>query len=306
MDPALGQSSSDKSYSPGPGSIMTSSSRDTTPDHSSEGPIRKPGAGVDVVDPSLTLASAVRGPMANHEGGRSEMERALNPTSNPFVVGAVQRRSKPATPSDRHAVQSREKQPHQPQPMQRLHSASTNPNSGGGGGPGEGAGGVIGGSSRNSITGPPRYFDSPSWHPGLVGSTTPTTTAKTVTTTPTNLLSGCFPPPSPQVTSGGGAHYMAMRMDARPEPPGLLGAGGGNLENFYAYCFDRGNGNYARLIPADMLPPLAGIPAFQQGSEGMIVLPLPQGLPPRGPMSNIQPVMLKVSEEVLCFSCAEI
>ncbi|KAL2757882.1 hypothetical protein ACRALDRAFT_1061152 [Sodiomyces alcalophilus JCM 7366] len=95
---------------------------------------------------------------------------------------------------------------------------------------------------------------------------------------------------------------MSMGMGARAEPPGFLGAGGGNLDNFYAYCLDRGNSNYTRLIPADMLPPLVGIPAIQQGSEGMVVLPLPRGLPPRGPMSNIQPVMLKVSCRGLLFS----
>ncbi|KAI2606646.1 hypothetical protein GGR54DRAFT_652334 [Hypoxylon sp. NC1633] len=50
--------------------------------------------------------------------------------------------------------------------------------------------------------------------------------------------------------------------------------------NTYAYCFDRGNGQYTRLIPADMLPPLKNIPALQQDCSRMIVLPLPQALPP--------------------------
>lgn len=66
------------------------------------------------------------------------------------------------------------------------------------------------------------------------------------------------------------------------------------LPGIYAYCFDRGNGNYTRLIPADMLPPVLGIPAIQQGSGGMMVLPLPGAEPVGGLPSNVQPVTLKV------------
>jgi hypothetical protein len=67
------------------------------------------------------------------------------------------------------------------------------------------------------------------------------------------------------------------------------------LETSYAYCFDRGNGRYTRLIPADMLPPLQDVPQRQQETRGMIVLPQPRGLPPNGRSSNTQPVMLAVS-----------
>ncbi|KAH6697595.1 hypothetical protein F5X68DRAFT_257731 [Plectosphaerella plurivora] len=63
-----------------------------------------------------------------------------------------------------------------------------------------------------------------------------------------------------------------------------------HMDSFYAYCFDRGNGTYTRLIPADMIPPLMNVPATQLGSEGMLVLPLPLRPPPFGPLSNIEPV----------------
>jgi hypothetical protein len=68
-------------------------------------------------------------------------------------------------------------------------------------------------------------------------------------------------------------------------------AGGGT----YGYCFDRGNGMYTPLIPADMLPPLRDIPPLQHGSTGMIVLPTPQGAPPYGINCHSTPIILKVS-----------
>ncbi|KAK3360163.1 hypothetical protein B0T25DRAFT_515523 [Lasiosphaeria hispida] len=61
----------------------------------------------------------------------------------------------------------------------------------------------------------------------------------------------------------------------------------------FAYCFDRGNGEFTRLIPADMLPPLRDIPAIQGGSAGMMVLPMPMGLGPDGRSSNFEMVSLR-------------
>jgi hypothetical protein len=66
------------------------------------------------------------------------------------------------------------------------------------------------------------------------------------------------------------------------------------LDGSYAYCYDRGNGQYTRLIPADMLPPLQDIPALQQGSAGMLVIPQPRGLPPNGHSSNTERVIIRV------------
>ncbi|KAF3058641.1 hypothetical protein GL218_05373 [Daldinia childiae] len=65
------------------------------------------------------------------------------------------------------------------------------------------------------------------------------------------------------------------------------------LDSSYAYCYDRGNGQYTRLIPADMLPPLKDIPPLQQNYSGMLVLPLPRGLPSNGRSSNTNPVILR-------------
>ncbi|GAW18557.1 hypothetical protein ANO14919_080350 [Xylariales sp. No.14919] len=65
------------------------------------------------------------------------------------------------------------------------------------------------------------------------------------------------------------------------------------LDGSFAYCYDRGNGQYTRLIPADMLPPLQNIPAVQQGYAGMVVVPQPRGLPPSGHSSNTEPVAVR-------------
>jgi hypothetical protein len=66
------------------------------------------------------------------------------------------------------------------------------------------------------------------------------------------------------------------------------------LDSAFAYCYDRGNGQYTRLIPADMLPELKDIPRIQNSSAGMIVLPQPMGIPPAGVASNTCQVVLKV------------
>ncbi|KAF6816238.1 chromatin remodeling complex subunit [Colletotrichum sojae] len=69
---------------------------------------------------------------------------------------------------------------------------------------------------------------------------------------------------------------------------------GVDTSGFYAYCLDRGNGNYTRLVPADCLPPLVGIPAVQHGADGMLVLPAPRGLDPQiPPGGTVQPVTFK-------------
>ncbi|KAI1439152.1 hypothetical protein GGR50DRAFT_690511 [Xylaria sp. CBS 124048] len=69
------------------------------------------------------------------------------------------------------------------------------------------------------------------------------------------------------------------------------------LDESYAYCYDRGNGQYTRLIPADMLPPLQNIPALQQSCVGMVVVPLPGGLPSSGHSSNTEPVVLRIHHQ---------
>ncbi|ORY65414.1 uncharacterized protein BCR38DRAFT_484838 [Pseudomassariella vexata] len=65
------------------------------------------------------------------------------------------------------------------------------------------------------------------------------------------------------------------------------------LDATYAYCYDRGNGRYTRLIPADTLPPLRDVPATQYGCSGMVVLPQPRALSPNGRSSNTDHVPLR-------------
>ncbi|OAA68125.1 Zinc finger, CCCH-type [Niveomyces insectorum RCEF 264] len=63
----------------------------------------------------------------------------------------------------------------------------------------------------------------------------------------------------------------------------------------YAYCFDRGNGLFTRLIPADLLPPLKEIPRVETSCHGMIVLrdpldPQPVPEPSRTALSPVRAV----------------
>ena len=48
------------------------------------------------------------------------------------------------------------------------------------------------------------------------------------------------------------------------------------LDKCYAYALDRGSGQYTRLVPADHLPPMIGLPRTQ-GPEELIILPTPRG-----------------------------
>ncbi|KAK1995467.1 hypothetical protein LX36DRAFT_582356 [Colletotrichum falcatum] len=87
------------------------------------------------------------------------------------------------------------------------------------------------------------------------------------------------------LNSASGPDYLMMEPQV---PEHQMGRDTGVVDTtvFYAYCLDRGNGNFTRLIPADLLPPLAGIPAVQAGAEGMLVLPLPRGSDPHGLSGN--------------------
>ncbi|KAK0720573.1 hypothetical protein B0H67DRAFT_682471 [Lasiosphaeris hirsuta] len=91
---------------------------------------------------------------------------------------------------------------------------------------------------------------------------------------------------------------MGMEMASRPHslPYKQLSTQKHMPDEMYAYCFDRGNGEFTRLIPADMLPPLRDIPAIQNSSTGMKVLPMPMGLGPDGRSSNFEMVSLRQDE----------
>lgn len=111
-----------------------------------------------------------------------------------------------------------------------------------------------------------------------------------------NSLSWRSAPASADYREGGTLTNSTWGIDAAPSTDFGRERARLDLEGIYAYCFDRGDGRYTRLVPADMLPPLAGVPTIQHGSEGMMVLPLPPGLPPDGVAeSNVQPVVLMVS-----------
>ncbi|KAJ4396262.1 hypothetical protein N0V93_000481 [Gnomoniopsis smithogilvyi] len=62
-----------------------------------------------------------------------------------------------------------------------------------------------------------------------------------------------------------------------------------DMERAMAYCFDRGNGQYTRLVPVDVLPfSLRDFPARLTSDEGMIVLPVPRNVGPDGQSANTQ------------------
>lgn len=80
---------------------------------------------------------------------------------------------------------------------------------------------------------------------------------------------------------------------------GLGPRGGlGPADQAYAYCLDRGGGEYTRLIPADMLPDMQDVPRRQRGAEGMAVLPVPGGRAPRGVRGTTCPILFKVSNAI--------
>ncbi|CAK7215783.1 hypothetical protein SEUCBS140593_002644 [Sporothrix eucalyptigena] len=73
-------------------------------------------------------------------------------------------------------------------------------------------------------------------------------------------------------TNSSTAVAQTQQTQATVEPP--------NTSNcYFAYCLDRGNGLYTRLVPADTLPASVGYAPLQSDSRGMIVLqdPLTKG-----------------------------
>lgn len=63
----------------------------------------------------------------------------------------------------------------------------------------------------------------------------------------------------------------------------------GDMDKAMAYCYDRGDGTFTRLVPVDLLPvELEDIPARVMSHEGMIVLPIPRKAGPNGQPANSQ------------------
>lgn len=62
-----------------------------------------------------------------------------------------------------------------------------------------------------------------------------------------------------------------------------------DMDHAMSYCFDRGGGQYTRLVPVDMLPvDLKNMPRLVNTDEGMIVLPVPRQPGPDGQLADIQ------------------
>lgn len=96
------------------------------------------------------------------------------------------------------------------------------------------------------------------------------------------------------------APYGGLYGDAGDFAHQYAGAGLGTCgvlspaDQAYAYCLDRGDGEYTRLIPADMLPEMQDVPRRQRSAEGMAVLPVPGGRTPRGVRGATCPIVFKV------------
>jgi len=57
-----------------------------------------------------------------------------------------------------------------------------------------------------------------------------------------------------------------------PRTVPAISRGSNTLSEFQPYFLDRGNGQFTRLIPADMLPPLNEVPAREASVVGKVVL----------------------------------
>lgn len=98
------------------------------------------------------------------------------------------------------------------------------------------------------------------------------------------------PSPASQVTtqnaSGAPSSQAALPIPPAADPSMTKGVSlyisEQQLRSSYAYCFDRGNGTYSRLVALDALPPLNNVPALQDNCLGMVVLPNPQAPAPPG------------------------
>lgn len=62
-----------------------------------------------------------------------------------------------------------------------------------------------------------------------------------------------------------------------------------DMDRAMCYCYDRGGGQFTRLVPVDMLPvDLKNIPRLVSNDDGMIILPIPRQPGPDGQLANIQ------------------
>lgn len=94
--------------------------------------------------------------------------------------------------------------------------------------------------------------------------------------------------PSPSFTSPGPSSLSKPHIANMLPPHGIV-LSDADLEHAMAYCFDRGNGQYTRLVPIDILPfSLRDLPARVSSHEGMIVLPVPRMVDQNVQPGNVQ------------------
>ncbi|KAK1530725.1 uncharacterized protein CCOS01_05828, partial [Colletotrichum costaricense] len=135
-------------------------------------------------------------------------------------------------------------------------------------------------SMRHDLANAPRSVDAPNWRMGMgIG----------MGGGPGHRHYSSFS------SSASGTEYMIMGSQVQDCQASSMGRNTNiDTSGFHGYCLDRGNGNYTRLIPADSLPPLIGIPAVQNGAEGLLVLPQPRGVDPQNLASSpVQPVAFR-------------
>lgn len=100
---------------------------------------------------------------------------------------------------------------------------------------------------------------------------------------------------------------------ANMQPTSGLVIAKSDLDRAMAYCYDRGDGTFTRLVPVDLLPvALEDIPARVASDEGMIVLPIlhkagPDGQPANGQLSpqTMTTVSQNGSLSILCLLLLE-
>ncbi|OAR03151.1 hypothetical protein LLEC1_06013 [Akanthomyces lecanii] len=75
-----------------------------------------------------------------------------------------------------------------------------------------------------------------------------------------------------QHTSSSSRASVGSTLESLPAGAGLLSYAFDANSAAYCYYLDRGNGQFTRLIPADMLPPMKGVPGREEEHDGMVIL----------------------------------
>ncbi|KAI0446183.1 hypothetical protein F4803DRAFT_568764 [Xylaria telfairii] len=267
--PAI-NSPSNLSYSSGPSHTST---RSTSPDSASSGPFSRRLS--PLVDLGVTTTSIEHTPNTLFDSNSNMDKNSFQSVND--------RRNKLASErltgnQFQHAPQQQQQQQPQP-PHQHLASPQTQ-------------------AARPSAPAPPshhRNLASANWRAHTAEDalfSQPRTMYNPFDVTPTHHLQHPSARPSP-FHNARIDQYQNLQTNSVLSYPNFGPTSDVQLDSSFAYCYDRGNGQYTRLIPADMLPPLHNIPALQHNCSGMVVVPQPRGVPPNGHSSNTEPVALR-------------